>query len=710
MSFNPIKTLISVGMAALALLGGPAAHAAPVITPNVTAELVSSRDAVAPGETATIALRMDVREGWHTYWRNAGDSGSAPILDWTAPPGVDVGDLTYPLPKIYTVGPADNLIATYVHEGETLYPISVKVPASAKPGDAIDLVAEAEWQVCSDICIIENGRLTISLPVAAKGADNPMWAEEVRNAIAAVPVKAGIEARLTASPGGAALTATGGPLAGAELRDAYFFPFSSIVISHSAPQRPEVGPQGVKLALVAGTAGELGGAAVPGVLSVEMKERGQWVRRGFEIEAQPGEPLAGAGGAALSSTVKAAAPSGGGDELTFWPALLLAFLGGLILNVMPCVLPVLSIKALSFVGGAHAGEARQHGLLFAAGVLATFLALAGAMIALTQAGQMVGWGFQLQEPWFVAALALLFFVIGLNLLGVFEIGAGVQNVGAGLANRQGALGAFFTGALAVVAATPCTAPFMAGAMGFAATQGPVENLAIFTSLGLGFAAPMLALAFAPGLQKALPKPGPWMVKLKELMAFPMFATAVWLASVLAAQAGGEGVLWLLAGASAIAFLIWALKAYSKPTSRVIAAGALALTLAATYAMTRPSTLPVEPWSPARVAELQAEGKPIFVNFTADWCVTCKVNERSSLSSPEVAAAFARAGVVYLQGDWTARDSVIAAELAAHGRNGVPLYLVYPRGGGAPTALPQILTPQIVKEALAKAAAPQGASS
>ncbi|KAF0172771.1 MAG: thio:disulfide interchange protein, partial [Caulobacteraceae bacterium] len=387
--------------------------------------------------------------------------------------------------------------------------------------------------------------------------------------------------------------------------------------------------------------------------------------------------------------------------------ILSAFVGGLILNVMPCVFPVLSIKALSLAGGAHDGRAKRHGLLFLAGVMATFMTLAVALIALKSAGLATGWGFQLQEPALIGVLALLFFAIGLNLIGAFEIGGGLQNVGAGVAAKGGDVGAFATGALAVVAATPCTAPFMAGALGWAATQPPAASLAVFAGLGLGFAAPFTALSFAPGLQKLMPKPGPWMDRAKQFLAFPMFAAAVWLVWVLSVQTGATGTLALLSVFVAFAFAAWAWR--QGMAWRVIAAALFIAVAAAAWrpmtsvvsasAPAKSATAGAEVWSAGRVSELRAANTPVFVNFTAAWCVTCKANEIVALSRPGVKQAFADRGVAYLKGDWTARDPAIAAELAAHGRSGVPLYLFYAPGAAEPVVLPQILTERIVRDAV-----------
>jgi thiol:disulfide interchange protein DsbD len=476
----------------------------------------------------------------------------------------------------------------------------------------------------------------------------------------------------------------------------------------SGPQHPRVGDAGVSFDIAGGIAENVGQALVEGVIAYEQREGSDWTWAGFEIAATPGDPLPGTDArpapmsddyplADIEGAGANAAPAARLDAAGVILALGLAFLGGLILNIMPCVLPVLSVKALSFAGGAQGGETRRDGLCYFAGVMATFLALAGLLIALRGAGEAVGWGFQLQAPWVTSALALLFFAIGLNLLGVFDIGGSLQNVGGGLVRGGGGTSSFFTGALAVIAATPCTAPFMAGAIGAALTQSALVTLLIFTALALGFALPLTLLHFAPGLQRLIPKPGPWMDRAKQVLAFPMFVAAVWLAWVLAEQAGPMGVLSLLLIATALAFLL--LAARWGRAWLIAAAIMLVVTGAFTWrplvgAQTQ-AVLVSEPWSEARVAELRAEGRPVFVNFTAAWCVTCKVNEIAAFT-PAVARAFAQADVAYLEGDWTNRDEAIAAALAEHGRAGVPLYLYYAPGAEA-EVLPQVLSEAMMIE-------------
>ncbi len=495
-----------------------------------------------------------------------------------------------------------------------------------------------------------------------------------------------------------ALAITGPAVKGADMANAYFFPFESTVIDHAKPQAIERGPEGLTLTLAPGY-GFQGGkspAGLAGVLAVGDKA--------YEIAATPGAPPAGASGLG-PPPAKAAR----GADLGLAAAALFALLGGLILNLMPCVFPILAMKAASLAGhGGEQAEARRQGLAFGLGSVLTFLVLAGGLIALKAAGSAVGWGFQLQSPPVVAVLALLMLAVALNLSGLFEVGTSLQGAGAGLASRGGTLGAFFTGALAVVVAAPCTAPFMGPALGWALTQTPVAALTVFLALGIGFAAPFVLVAFAPGLLSRLPRPGPWMELFRQALAFPMYGAAAWLAWVLAQQAGAEDLAKLFAAGVVVALAAWLAGLAQrraaqggKPVALTAGAGLLAaLAVAAVvWPQDKAAELQSEPYSPARVAELRAEGRPVFVNYTAAWCVSCQVNDKVALSTHAVASAFARHKVAYLKADWTKRDATIAAELASHGRAGVPLYLVYGTNGGEGVILPSILTPDIVVKAV-----------
>ncbi|MGE3867413.1 MAG: protein-disulfide reductase DsbD family protein, partial [Hyphomonadaceae bacterium] len=536
-------------MAALVLLSAAAgARAAPVRTENVEAELVSSRAAAAPGERFTVALRQKIREGWHTYWLNPGDSGEPTELVWNDAARFAPGPLQWPAPEAIPVGPLTN----YGYAGEVLFPVVLTAPADAQPGRTT-LTAHARWLVCADICIPEEADLALTIDIAAAGRDDPLWAGPIAAVVAALPKPGGVSARLARAGDHYALEASGGALGAAAIRNPYFFPFAGDAIDHAGAQAPKVRGDAVSLTLTPSVVGNIGKGDLGGVLTFEAREGGRWVRRAVEITATPGAAVTGGGAA--------------GSELGVGLALAFAFLGGLILNVMPCVFPVLSIKALSLARADHAGEARRHGLLFLGGVLATFLALAGGLLALKAAGAAVGWGFQLQEPLVVGGLALLFFAIALNLIGVYEIGGGLQNVGSGLAAGGGDAGAFFTGALAVLAATPCTAPFMGAALGYAATQPAAVSLAVFAALALGFAAPFTALSLIPALRAWLPKPGPWMGRFKVILACAMFAAAGWLGWVLAQQAGAGGGLAVLSACVGLACAGGCWRAYLSPARR-----------------------------------------------------------------------------------------------------------------------------------------------
>ena len=697
----------------LAMAFAAPAAAAPVQTGHIEAELVAQDAGVAPGGTVYVALRQKIEKGWHTYWRNSGDSGEATQISWTLPTGWSAGDIVWAPPTRQPTGPLMN----YGYQGEVLLPVAITAPKSAKPGDTITLKAAAAFLVCEDICVPEDAVLTLDLPVvAAAPQPDAKWGAAVTQALDAAPKPAGLTATFSKADGVLKLAIAGAPLKGADQSQAYFYPFKATVIDHAKPQVIERGSEGLTLTLTPGYDFTKGTppAALDGVLSVGGKA--------YELTAAEGPPPAGTSGLG-APPVKAAAPAAGAS-LGLALAFVYALLGGLVLNLMPCVFPILAMKATSLAGHAHEqGAARAQGLAFLAGVLATFLALAGALIAIRAGGSAVGWGFQLQSPVVVAGLALLMLAVALNLSGLFEVGTSLQGVGTGLASKQGLAGAFFTGALAVVVAAPCTAPFMGPALGWALTQSAPVALAVFLGLGLGFAAPFTLAAFAPGLLARLPKPGPWMETFKKLMAFPMYGAAAWLVWVLTLQSGNSALARILAAAIVLALAAWILGLAQKRQASggkplvltaigaVLAIGAFALVLVPAYGTPAAAStevaagsIPEAVYSPEAVAEARAQGKPVFVNFTAAWCVTCQVNEKVAFSTAEAADAFKRTGAVYLKADWTRKDAVIAAELAKHGRAGVPLYLVYGVKNPDPVILPQFLTPALVAKALDKAKA------
>jgi thiol:disulfide interchange protein DsbD len=707
-------------LVAATLLAG-AAVAGPVVNSgHIESELVAQESGIAPGGTIYVALRQKIQKDWHTYWRNPGDAGEPTKIAWTLPAGWAAGDMVWPTPIKARLGP----LLDYAYEGEVLIPVPISAPASAQVGTTVSLTAKVSYLVCEQVCVPEDAELSLLLPVVAgsAGAD-PKWGGKIAEVLAKAPKPAGLKAVFKLDGQALKLAVTGGPLKGADMADAYFFPYSAKVIEHAADQAIERGPEGLTLTLKPGYDFVGGGTApteLQGVLA--LADGSAW-----EVTATPGEPPAAAAG--LGAPPAKSQASTGGAPGGLVGALALAFLGGLILNLMPCVFPVLSMKAASLAGHAHhESKARVQGLAFLVGVLATFLALAGLLLAVRAGGAAVGWGFQLQSPLVIATLALLMLLVALNMSGVFEIGTSIQGVGAGASSRDGALGAFFTGALAVVVAAPCTAPFMAGALGYALTQPAVVALSVFAALGLGFAAPFVAVAFIPAVLRRLPRPGAWMETLKKGLAFPMYGAALWLTWVFAQQAGpialgqvlGAGVLaafgaWIYGlaqgrRAAGRAFLV------SMVVSLLCLIAALALAISAALAAKPPASiataaapssgpgLVAEAWSPERVAALRAEGRPVLVDFTAAWCVTCQVNEKVALSGGKVSEAFKAQNAVFLKADWTNRDPVIAKALAEFGRVGVPLYVVYPKDGGEPVILPQLLTEGMVIEAIEQAGA------
>jgi thiol:disulfide interchange protein DsbD len=741
-----LASLVLLGIAAIALpsaaqtvaLKPPPADFAsgPVKTGHLEAELVPETQGVAPGGLAYVAIRQDIQKGWHTYWRNPGDSGEATSAKWTLPSGWSVGDWAWPAPQRLPLGPLMN----YGYTGRVLLPVALNVPASAKPGTTQTLKADVTFLVCADICVPEEAKLQLTLPVVpGNPPTDPKWGAAIDKTLMDAPKASGLEAAVAWAGQGAdrvlKLGVTGDALKGVDLSRAYFFPFDAKTIDHAAKQRIEKGPDGLTLTLKPGeqTANATAVPSLDGVLSLG----GQ----AYEIAAKPDPIPAEAGGlgavtpaplkseavaqsTAGTATASAAIPPAGAN-IGLLGAVAFAFVGGLILNLMPCVFPVLSMKAASLATHAHKEtEARAQGLAFLAGVLVTFLVLAGLLLAAKAGGQAIGWGFQLQSPAVVGALALIMLLVALNMSGVFEATLPGQGAGGALAAKSGLVGSFFTGMLAVVVAAPCTAPFMATALGFALTQSAPAALSVFAGLGLGFAAPFVAVTFIPALMRLFPRPGAWMDTLKHLLAFPMYGTAAWLLWVFTLQTGSNALALMLAAAVLIGFCAWLVgrvQASGKPLvpglAAVLAAGSAIACLVFGARETAPAAaqaassdqpafaeaggkeMASEAFTPEKLADLRAQGKPVFVNFTAAWCVTCQVNERLALGSPQVAKALADVGGVYLKADWTNHDSEIAKLLAEHGRAGVPLYLVYGSGGGDPVVLPQLLTPGAVAQAI-----------
>jgi len=694
------------------LIASPAAYPLSgnvVATDNVKARLVSEADAIVPGQSVWVALELDIRDGWHTYWRNPGDSGQATSLAWSLPPGFTAGAIVWTTPHRFELPPLVN----YGYAKHAVHLVEVTAPKDLKTGRTILLQAKASWLVCSDVCVPEDANLRLNLPVSATAAADPADAAIFAAARSDLPTPepASSSARLRNGQLVITLGKMWGP-ALSQIESLAFYPYDEGSIEYGAPQALTRSNDTVELAVKAGYQPPHGGT-VRGVLLATETSGGNSVAVPMEIAATFN---GGAGPPAGADTPPAAAPA--------LPSLiLLAILGGLILNLMPCVFPVLSIKAIGLVEQAkkHPSAVRAKGLVFAAGVVSSMLSLAVILLALRAGGEQIGWGFQLQSPLFVTLMVYLLLAVGLNLSGVFEVGGGLAGVGDGLTRGDGYRASFFTGVLTTLVATPCTAPFMAAAVGAALTQSPLVALVIFASLGVGLSLPYLLLSFAPWMRRALPKPGAWMDTLKQVFAFPMYASAAWLLWVLAQQTSSLGLGAALAGAILIALAAWAYQKskFSGLGGRVtaivtaIAAVLLAILLplrvagvaAASTGSAAASTPAADAWQPydaARVAEINAAGRPLLVNFTASWCLTCLVNERNAFADSAVQEVFREKGVTLMKGDWTNRDPAITKALSSFGRAGVPLYVVYNAkpGSSEPLVLPQLLTANIVHEAFA----------
>jgi thiol:disulfide interchange protein len=708
-------TLPARFLTALLLLAAAASVAAqPVRVDNAEAELVAAVDAIVPGEPLAVGLRLRHDPHWHTYWQVPGDSGLPTTIKWQLPAGFAAGPIEWPVPKRLPVGPLVN----FGYENELLLPVQLTVPAHLTAGQSVQLKARADWLICKDVCIPGGADLQLALPVRSAAAPS-RHAALFASTRAQIPRAATLEA--------ASATIESGRIRlvykpAAPVRRMEFFPLQEARIEPAAAQTLRAEDQGTALYLTAARPVAAEFTRLKGVLVVDggpaAADQGGWAG---VIDL----PLvAGVVPEVTAPAASVAAGDGVAPAMTFWLALVGALIGGVILNLMPCVFPVLSLKLLSLVQqqrGAASGRTasaslRAHGGAFAAGVVLCCVLLAALLIALRAAGAQLGWGFQLQTPWVIAALMLLFFVIGLNLLGAFEFAFGGALASSGTAQRlQGDHlgGSFATGLLAVVIAAPCTAPFMGAALGYAITQPAPVALAVFAALGVGMASPYVALTWVPALVDRLPRPGAWMLRFKQVMAFPMFATCVWLIWVLAQQVGIDAVALVLGGLVLVAFCAWALGLAQGGARRWrwVALAAAPLALYAVFGATWPGTTE-PPRDAARVGEAQgwqawsraaqdaelAAGNPVFVDFTAAWCVTCQANKRLVLSRDAVKTALAQRGVTMLRADWTNRDDAVTRELARFNRNGVPLYVLYDRRG-APRVLPELLTERIVLDAL-----------
>ena len=704
------------------------------LTPNSELSLVAESNGLRPGATTTVALRITMENGWHTYWTNPGDAGLPLAAQWTLPAGVSVSALRFPVPHVLPQPP----LMSFGYEGELYVLADVAVAADVPVGTALTVAADVDFLVCADVCLPASGHVEWKAQAIAQPAPSG-FATGIANARTRI-VQVGNGWSTSAWRDGSrivvwayASSASGKSV----LRKPYLIPDSTGTLAHEAVQRAAWIGDTVVLSLTADKHLSDSTTTFTGVLLNDVDAPTRGVQLTLALQSQSpaiasrllalleGADAVTSGGAPLptstgvSTGVAAVNSVTAAADMGVALALLLAFVGGLVLNLMPCVFPVLSIKILAFVerGGNSDGGAvgRRHAMVFTAGVLTTFWALAGVLLALRAGGAQLGWGFQLQSPAVVTVMALVVFALALNLSGVFTMGMSLTRLGAvGAGERYS--DSFLTGLLAVVVATPCTAPFMGAALGYALTQHAAIGMAVFTSLGLGLAAPYILFATSPALLRKLPRPGPWLETLKQLLAFPLYATVVWLLWVLGRQAGTDQVALALLFAVGVSLTGWmAGRAQFAGRTRGSLIGLLLLagTIAAggVAIASQPAT-PVgvaaapagwEPWSAARVASARDSGRVVFVDFTAAWCLSCQVNERVALHTDAVERAFVDANALLLRADWTSRDAEITTVLASLGRSGVPLYVVYPSGSSrAAEILPAVLTPGIVIGAVKRA--------
>jgi len=709
-----------------------------VDAPHVRVELLIIPQGLNPGESADAGLYFKLEPGWHIYWKNPGDAGDPPHIQWTLPGGITAGPMRFPAPKRLPLGP----LMDFGYENEVLFPLELHVANGVK-GGPVTLHAKVDWLVCRERCIPGKAELEISRVVSSHPAQPVSLASDsaiYERWIGRIPKPLPAKDKATFQPtsGGFRLTVE----TGQREVSAVFFPSEQDILDNPAPQKLTLTASGLTLDLKKDANLAANPAQLKGVL--ELSDG-----RAYEIAARaPGVTAASQAAEAgqLSSGAKAlgdandtnavvipsassSKPSTSSGAPLSWAMLArttgLAFLGGLLLNLMPCVFPVLFLKGLALVqsGNEERRTMRVHGLVYAAGILVSFWVLVAVLLGLRAAGATLGWGFQFQSPVFLALMAGLLFFLGLSLAGQFEIGLTLTSAGGSLAAKQGLTGSFFTGVLAVVVATPCTAPFMGAAVGYALAQSAAVTFAVFTALALGLAAPYVALTLQPAWTRLLPRPGAWMEILRQAVSVPIFATVIWLAWVLAQAYGASVLAALLTSFLLLAIAGWFLgrwptKRWSTAVAALILLGVVALSLygqrlasesagksiSEGASAQRSNSGAWEPWSPELLAAYQAQGRPVFVDFSASWCLACQVNERAVLSQPSVLQAFRGANVALLRADWTRHDEAITHALTALGRSGVPAYALYAPGQSQPQMLPEMLTPGIVTDAVGKLSA------
>ena len=683
----------------------PAASAV-ITTDQVRAELLAfAPEGVQPGKPLWVGLQIAHQPKWHTYWKNSGDSGLPTVLEWQLPAGITAGDIAWPAPKKISIG----TLANYGYENTVLLPVPLTV-AKGFNGEQLDIKLKAAWLVCEKECIPQEGDFTLSIPAKSSTA---LQGQAFQAAFDAAPKPLAAGTSQIEVSGKAIKIALSGLPASLVGKNLAFFPETGSVIEPAAEwtqgwqgsvwtaQIPLSG-QRTESPTVMPVVVALGNASY----RIEAPVKGEWPK--VAVAQLP---------PALEAALKANASNGAAPiqapaiSLTLWAALLGALVGGMILNLMPCVFPVLAIKVVSFVKVKDQRTRVTTGLAYTAGVTLSFLALGALLLALRAAGEQLGWGFQLQSPAVVAALAVLFTLIGLNLAGLFEFGNFLPSRVASLQAKNPTVDSFLSGVLAAAIASPCTAPFMGASLGYAVGLPAAQALAVFAAIGLGMSLPYLAASAIPAVANILPRPGAWMVTFRQLMAFPMFATVVWLVWVLGQQSGIDGAGALLGLLVLMALSIWALtlKGRVRYVIATFSIAAFALFIWATgqnITKLQENNVAVarsdgwQPWEPGRVEQLTASGQSVFVDFTAAWCVTCQYNKKTTLSNALVLADFEAKKVMLLRADWTRRDPAVTAALAQLGRSGVPVYVIY-KPGRAPVVLSEILSVEDVRAELAK---------
>jgi len=687
-----VYAFVAAGNAQLTSVGdgGPG----PVKAQHLTAELVTFGSTIAPGGTMQAGLVLTMEEHWHVYWINAGDSGEPPHIKWTLPAGLTAGPMQFPAPSRLPLGP----LMDFGYEDTAAFPVTFTAAPGMKPGP-VHADALVDWLVCAQVCIPGKAHLGLNLTVGPPAAPvEPLGA--LGQALSLIPKPL---------PAGDSVTVTGGAkefvvtLKSASAiekpGDVEFYPYDPELILNAADQPVETIPGGIRIRIPRSPDLTKLPAQLHGLLKLS-----DTVSYEFTSAVTPGEIL-------ISPGAQAARQSEASGVTTL-SAIGLAFLGGIILNLMPCVFPVLFLKGLALVqsSGEERKQLRSHGLVYTLGILVSFWAIVAVLLVLRAGGSQAGWGFQLQSPTFIAILASFLFFFALSLAGMFDLGLSLTSAGGSLATKPGYAGSFFTGILATVVATPCTAPLMGAAIGFALVQPPLITFAIFTALALGLATPYLALSFQPAWTKILPRPGAWMEVLKQLTAVPLFATAIWLAYVFGSLSSGGAsdptagiyrLALLLACFLVLAVAGWVLGRWPAKWSSAIAAIVLiVMGLAIPLYQPKDTNLTWTPYSQSALDAARASGNPVFIDFTAAWCLSCQVNEKLVLDAKDVQQQLSARHVTLLRADWTKYDPAITLELASLNRSGVPTYVLYPASPtAAPDVLPEVLTKDLVLDAI-----------